>query len=72
MHQKTLWGTLIKYIHSKTLLQIDYIRVQECELKNKIKEVGEDYGIIIIHSQGYEILCNVKLIGSLFYLITEL
>ena len=36
------------------------------------KEEGEDYGIIIIHSQGYEILCNVKLIDSLFYLITEL
>lgn len=40
---------------------------------NSKKKVGEyHYGIIIIHSQGYEILCNVKLIDSLLYLITEL
>lgn len=76
VHQKTLWGTLIKNIHSKIDSRLTTSGSRHVNLKKKKfkkKKVGEDYyGIIIIHSQGYEILCNVKLIDSLLYLITEL
>lgn len=71
VHQKTLWGTLIKNIHSKIDSRLTTSGSRH--VNSKKKKVGEDYyGIIIIHSQGYEILCNIKLIDSLLYLITEL